>query len=61
MRYYGGQVDANELAQIANSDAEGGTSYGGMFAALKKVGARLKVRVRQIEETDVKAVLELVK
>ncbi len=61
LRYYGGQVDANELAQIANSDAEGGTSYGGMLAALKKVGARLKVRVRQIEETDVKAVLELVK
>jgi hypothetical protein len=60
-RYYGAQVDANELAQIANSDAEGGTSYNGMFAALKKVGARLKVRVRQIEESDVKGVLELVK
>ncbi|MGB8168622.1 MAG: C39 family peptidase [Chthoniobacteraceae bacterium] len=61
MRYYGAQVDANELAQIANSDAEGGTSYGGMFAALKKVSARLKVRVRQIEESDVKRVLELMK
>lgn len=61
VRFYGGQVDANELAQIANSDAVGGTSYDGMFAALKKVGARLKVRVRQIEESDVKGVLELIK
>jgi Peptidase_C39 like family len=61
MRYYGTQVDANELAQIANSDAEGGTSYDGMFSALKKVGSRLKVRVRQLEETNVKDVLDLVK
>jgi len=61
MRYYGAQVDANELAQIANSDAEGGTSYAGMFSALKKVSARLKVRVRQIEEMNVKGILELIK
>jgi len=61
MRYYGAQVDANELAQIANSDAEGGTSFSGMFAALKKVSTRLKVRVRSIEEMNVKQILELVK
>jgi hypothetical protein len=61
MRYYGAKVDANELAQIADSDAEGGTSYNGMFAALKKVSARLKVHVRQIEESNVKGVLDLVK
>ncbi len=61
MRYYGAQVDANELAQIANSDAEGGTSLTGMFAALKKVSARLKVRVRALEEMNVKTILELVK
>ena len=61
MRYYGAQVDANELAQIANSDAEGGTSYAAMFSALKKVGARLKVKVRSLEESDVKSILALVK
>jgi hypothetical protein len=60
MRYYGTQVDANELAQIANSDSEGGTSYNGMFAALKKVSVRLKVRVRQIEESNEKAIRDLV-
>ena len=61
MRYYGGDVDANELAQIANSDAGGGTSYQAMIGALKKVAARLKVRVREIEKTDVKEVLALIK
>lgn len=61
MRYYGGDVDANELAQIANSDAGGGTSYQAMISALKKVAARLKVRVREVEKMDVKDVLELIK
>ena len=61
MRYYGAEVDANELAQIANSDAGGGTSYQGMISALKKVAARLKVRVREIEKMDVKEILALIK
>jgi hypothetical protein len=61
MRYYGSQVDSNELAQIANADAAGGTSYNAMFDALKKVSARLKVRVRQVEESNVKMILELIK
>ena len=29
MRYYGATVDQHELAQIANTDASLGTSYGG--------------------------------
>jgi hypothetical protein len=61
MRYYGAQVDANELAQIANSDAEGGTSSTAMYSALKKVGTRLKVKVRAIEETSVKGIRALIK
>ena len=61
MRYYGSDVDANELAQIANSDAGGGTSYNGMIVALKKVATRLKVRVRELEKMDVKDILDLVK
>ncbi|HEX8295805.1 MAG TPA: C39 family peptidase [Chthoniobacteraceae bacterium] len=61
VRYFGGQVDANELAQIGNSTAEGGTSTTGMFTALKKVAPRLKVRVKQLEETDVRGVLALIK
>ncbi len=61
MRYYGGDVDANELAQIANSDAEGGTSQQAMIASLKKVAARLKVRVRELEKMEVKDILDLIK
>jgi hypothetical protein len=61
MRYYGTSVDANELAQIANSDGEGGTSYQAMIAALKKVAARLKVRVREIEKLEVRDILALIK
>ena len=54
LRYYGVQVDANELAQIANSDASRGTSADAMFDALKKVAARLRVRVRPIEQISVR-------
>lgn len=61
MRYYGNRVDANELAQIANSDAEGGTSLQAMRDSLKKVSARLRVRVREIEQLEVKDILELLK
>jgi hypothetical protein len=61
MRYYGGDVDANELAQTANSDAEGGTSSLAMRAALKKIAARLKVRVREHESIEVKEVLDMIK
>lgn len=61
MRYYGGDVDANELAQMANSDASGGTSLSAMTTSLKKVASRLKVRVREHEKLDVKTILELMK
>jgi hypothetical protein len=61
MRYYGVDVDANELAQIANTSASGGTSLGAMTESLKKVAARLRVRVREHEKLDVKMILELMK
>jgi hypothetical protein len=61
MRYYGNDVDANELAQVANSDAAGGTSSVAMRAALKKLAARLKVRVREHESIDVKEILDMIK
>ena len=54
MRYYGSDVDANELAQVANSSASGGTSLGSMRDAMKKLTARLKIRTRELEKTDMK-------
>jgi len=61
MRYYGTSVDANELAQIANSDTERGTSYFAMIESLKRVAGRLKVRVREVEKLEVRDVLALIK
>lgn len=61
MRYYGTDVDANELAQVANSSASGGTSSAGMREALKKLATRLKVRVREHETINVKDVLEMIR
>ena len=61
MRYYGNAVDANELAQVANTSSAGGTSTDAMMEALKKLGSRLKVRVREVEHGDsVKDILKLI-
>jgi hypothetical protein len=61
LRYYGSDVDANELAQIANTQTEGGTSTRAMSEALKKVAARLKVKVREHLALEVKDILEVIK
>jgi hypothetical protein len=60
LRYYGVRVDANELAQLANSSAKDGTSVAAMTESLKKLTARLKIRVRTLEQTDVKSILTLI-
>jgi hypothetical protein len=59
MRYYGNSVDQQELAQVANASAAGGTSYDAMFEALKKLSARLKVRVREVEKSEIKEILKM--
>lgn len=60
MRYYGGDVDQNELAQIANTRTEGGTSSQAMYEALKKLSQRLRVKVRDLEKTDVRDYVKLI-
>jgi hypothetical protein len=45
LRYYGVEVDQNELAEIANSDARAGTSPEVMVDALKKLASRFRVQV----------------
>jgi hypothetical protein len=60
MRYYGVSVDQQELAQAANTSAEGGTSGDAMLDALKKLSARFKVRVREVEKSDIKQLLALI-
>ncbi len=45
LRYYGADVDQNELAQMANTSATGGTNMAEMLAALKKLASRFKVNI----------------
>ncbi len=45
LRYYGVEVDQNELAEIANSDARAGTDPEVMLTALKKLASRFRVQV----------------
>ena len=60
MRYYGVSVDQQELAQAANTSSAGGTSGDAMLEALKKLSARFKVRVREVEKSDIKQLLALI-
>ena len=46
LRYYGVEVDQNELAEVADSDARAGTNPEVMFDALKKLASRFRVQVR---------------
>jgi hypothetical protein len=50
MRYYGVKVDENELAEIADSSAQKGTSPAAMIDSLKKLANRLRVKTRVQEE-----------
>ncbi len=48
--YYGmDYIDQHELASIADSSADGGTSVAKMVEALKKIGTRFQIRVRDID------------
>lgn len=48
--YYGmDYVDQHELASLANSSAEGGTSTAVMAENLKKIGARFQIRIRVLD------------
>ncbi len=61
LRYYGQSVDQQELAQIANTTSDRGTSGPAMFDALKKLSARLKVRVREVHGGDsIRDILKLI-
>ena len=62
MRYYGVGVDEHELAELANSSASQGTSNAAMFASLKKLSERLRVKIRNVDnmEMNVQQILALI-
>jgi hypothetical protein len=49
LRYYGLDVDQNEIAKIANTKSAGGTSTVEMFSALKKLGSQFRFSVREYQ------------
>ncbi|MET0254019.1 MAG: C39 family peptidase [Terrimicrobiaceae bacterium] len=59
LRYYGATVDQHELAQIADSDAAGGTSMDAMLDSLKRLTARLGVKVRALYEWNIRDFLKM--
>jgi len=46
LRYYGRDVDANQLAQLAMTSAEGGTNPDNMLSSLRSAGMKLGCKVR---------------
>ena len=60
LRYYGVEVDANEMAQVANTATAGGTSSRAMFEALKKLTARFRVRTQAMEEMSTQDYIRLI-
>lgn len=60
LRYYGVNTDANEIAQIANSDAGMGTNPGEMIEGLKKIQNRLRFKIQPAIEPDYKDFTKLI-
>lgn len=60
MRYFGTSVDQHELAQIANTRTEGGTSPAAMVDSLKKLTMRLGVRVKEAVPFDFRDFLRMI-
>jgi len=58
LRYYGVRVDENELAQLANTSASEGTSVTALTNSLKKLTARLKIRVRTVNSQALPALID---
>ncbi len=54
MRFYNLDVDQHQLAQLANSTASGGTSLELMHDILKKVGVKLRIKIKSLIEFDMR-------
>lgn len=60
MRFYGMNVDQHELAQLASSSAQGGTNMDAMLDSLRRVGTKLGLKIRVIEDFSVQEFLRLI-
>lgn len=60
LRHYGLPIDEHQIAQIADSTADGGTSYAKLAESLKSNSGKLKVRMKSLVETNERYFSELV-
>jgi len=52
LRYYGIEVDQHQIAQLANTAAEGGTTLEGMAKAIAKVGKQFQLDKKDLISPD---------
>ena len=52
LRYYGIEVDQHQVAQLANTAAEGGTTLDGMAKAISKVGRQFQLDKKELLASD---------
>ncbi len=52
LRYYGLEIDQHQIAQIANTAAEGGTSIDGMINAISSVGRQFQLDKKELVSSD---------
>ena len=51
LRYYGLEVDQHQIAQLAQTQAEGGTSLSGMAQAIERIGRRFQLDKKDLIRT----------
>ena len=61
LRYYGRNVDEHEIAQLANTSADGGTSQSSMVAALRRIGDEQKMELTIFQENNLQEFERLLK
>ncbi len=61
MQYYQLDCDQHSLAQYMNTTADGGTSSGNMYEMMKKLGVKLRIKIKEFDTLDYKALLKMMK
>ena len=60
LRYFGRDLDQHEMAQIANTSAEEGTTLDGMLKALRRIAGSMQIRVETLVEFNYDALKNLI-